>query len=503
MLDVNHNPDVISCLANLSTDEVFTSPKLANEMLDLLPSQVFSNPNTKFLDPSSKSGIFLREIAKRLNLGLAGYFPDINERLNHILTKQIYGIALTELTGLLSRRSLYCSRTANGEYSICSQFSDAQGNIYYDYTEHKWSGEKCTICGANKQQYDREAGYENHAYGFTHKSVREIFGDMNFDVIIGNPPYHLSDSGDSTGSSPIYQTFVEQAIALEPKYVCMVIPSRWFAGGKGLDKFRDRMLNDDRISHLRDFPITADVFPGLKVIGGVCYFLWDRDHKGTCEIKTSMKNVEDVSFRQLNQFDIFVRFNKGVSILEKVLRISKTHNFSMMKEFVSTQKPFGLRTYEKPSGTGTVNLFAFRSQGLVEAEKITKNKELVPKWKVLLSMGYGEGGETREYPRMITGKPIIAPPPSACTETYIVISSFDEEVHARNLASYLRTKFARFLIGLRKNTQHITSDRFAFLPFVSMEKPWLDNDLFNFFELSDEEIEFIDLLIRTMDSDDG
>lgn len=503
MLEVNHNPDVISCLANLSTDEVFTSPKLANQMLDLLPSQIFSDPNTKFLDPSTKSGIFLREIAIRLNQGLSEHIPNINDRLNHILTKQIYGIALTELTSMLSRRSLYCSKTANGEYSICGEFQDEAGNIFYEFTEHKWSGSRCTICGANKQQYSRGIGFENHAYSFTHKNMKEIYKNMQFDVIIGNPPYHLSDSGDSTGSSPIYQTFVEQAIDLEPKYVCMVIPSRWFAGGKGLDKFRGRMLSDQRLSHLHDFPITADVFPGLKVIGGVCYFLWDRDHQGKCEVKTSMKNVDDIASRHLDQFDIFVRFNKGVSILEKVIRISKKLNLPMMNTSVSTQKPFGLRTYEKPSGNGAVTLFANKSQGLIEAEKITKNIDLIAKWKVLLSMGYGEGGETREYPRMITGKPIVAPPPSACTETYIVISSFNDEASANNLAAYLRTKFARFLIGLRKNTQHITSDRFAFLPTVSFDKSWSDEELFRFFELTDEEIKFIDLLIRPMEHSDG
>jgi site-specific DNA-methyltransferase (adenine-specific) len=503
MLEMKHNPDVISCLANLSTDEVFTPPKLANEMLDLLPSDIFSDPKIKFLDPSSKSGIFLREIAKRLDNGLKTHFPNTQDRLNHIFTNQIYGIALTELTGLLSRRSLYCSKTANGEFSICDKFSDSHGNILLMNTEHDWAGDKCTICGANKSQYDRGAGFENHAYTFTHKDSKEIFGNMQFDVIIGNPPYHLSDSGDSTGSSPIYQTFVQQAMKLEPKYLCMVIPSRWFAGGKGLDKFRDKMLHDKRISHICDYPITADVFPGLKVIGGVCYFLWDRDHQGKCEIKTNMKNVEDIASRDLDQFDIFVRFNKGVSILEKVLRISEKHKFQMIKETVSAQKPFGLRTYEKPSGRGGVNLFANRAQGLIEEEKITRNNHLIKKWKVLLSMGYGEGGETREYPRMITGKPIVAPPPSACTETYIVISAYDDEKSAKNLASYLRTKFARFLIGLRKNTQHITSDRFAFLPSIPMTKTWSDEALFHFFEITQEEQDFIDLLIRPMENSDG
>ncbi|MDC0649877.1 Eco57I restriction-modification methylase domain-containing protein [Alphaproteobacteria bacterium] len=503
MLNPNYNPDVITCLANLSTDEVFTSPSLANKMLDVLPKKLFLSPETTFLDPGTKSGVFLREIAKRLDHGLREKIPNKKQRINHILTKQIFGIALTDLTGLLSRRSLYCSKTANGEFSICDEFTDKQGNIFFEFTEHEWSKDRCLICGANKEQYDRGPGYENHAYRFIHDKRSGVKNNMQFDVIIGNPPYHISDSGESTGASPIYQTFVERAIQLNPKYVCMIIPSRWFAGGKGLDKFRNFMLSSKKLSHLVDYPITADVFPGLKVIGGVCYFLWDRDHSGPCEVSTKMQNIEDSATRDLDQFDIFVRFNKGVSILEKVLKISKQNSFQMLNEVVSTQKPFGLRTFEKPSGKGDILLFANKSQGFIERAKITKNNHLIPKWKVLLSMGYGEGGETRPYPRKITGTPIVAAPQSACTETYLVVNSFDREDYAVNFASFLRTRFARFLIGLRKNTQHITSDRFAFVPSLPMNEQWSEEKLFKFFKITSEELDFVNLLIRPMDDENG
>ncbi len=503
MIDVRHNPDVITCLANLSTDEVFTPPNVVNQMLNALPKKIFSNPETRFLDPATKSGVFLREIAKRLDQNLVEIIPSKKERLNHIFTKQLFGVALTELTALLARRSLYCSKFANGKYSICDDFVDPSGNIAFERNNHIWEKGRCLICGANQDQYDRGLEMENHAYGFIHDDKYRNNGKMQFDVIIGNPPYHISDSGDSTGSSPVYQHFVEQSIKLNPKYVCMIIPARWYAGGKGLDKFRDQMLSDKRISNLTDYPITADVFPGLKVIGGVCYFLWDRDYEGLCSVNTRMKQIDDKMSRSLNEFDTFVRFNKGIAILQKVQKVQEKNNIGNLGTSVSTQKPFGLRTFERPTDDGEVYLYANRSKGLIQKEKITKNQHLIGKWKVFLSMAYGEGGETREYPRMIIGKPIVAAPPSACTETYLVIDSFDGKKKAENLSAFLTTKFARFLVGLRKNTQHITSDRFAFVPKLPMDKKWDDQELQKYFGLTTEEISFIDLLVRPMEDTDA
>jgi site-specific DNA-methyltransferase (adenine-specific) len=492
---VNYNPDIISCLANLSTDEVFTSPQLANEVLDLLPSELWQDPNSTFLDPSCKSGVFLREIAKRLIHGLEISIPNLQQRLNHIFTQQIYGIALTEITSLVSRRSIYCSRLSNSEYSICKSFNDVDGNVRFGRVEHTWIQNQCLFCKANKSVYERGDELESHAYEFIHrKDPKDIF-NMKFDVIIGNPPYHLSDSGESTGSSPIYQLFVQQAKKLAPRYLAMIIPSRWFAGGKGLDEFRSEMLNDERISKLVDYPITADVFPGLKVIGGVCYFLWEANHKGHCKVSTKMNGIVDTMSRPLNKYDTFVRFNKAISIIEKV-ELKKYDSFF---ENVSTQKPFGLRTYEQPTGRGSITLYANKKVGKIEKTAITKNKDLIEKWKVFISMGYGEGGETREYPRMILGKPIVASPGSACTETYLVVGAFDTEEEANNLDNYLRSKFVRFLVGLRKNTQHITRDRFKFVPNLSMNKKWTDAKLYKHFNISNEEIEFIDAIIRPMD----
>ncbi len=499
MLNISYNPDVLSCLANLSNDEVFTPPNLANQILDLLPPELFTNKETKFLDPVCKSGVFLREIAKRLIAGLEAEIPDLQTRINHIFKHQLFGIAITELTSLLSRRSIYCSKRANSKYAIGEGFTNEQGNIIFETNKHTWKKGKCTFCGASQEVYDRKDVLETYAYQFIHTDKPEkLFKNMKFDVIIGNPPYQLSDAGESTGASPIYHHFIEQAKKLSPRFMTMVIPSRWFAGGKGLDDFREAMLNDYRISKLVDYPIASEVFPGIKLIVGVCFFLWerDRDKNLPCNISTRMKGIEDVMSRRLNEFDTFVRFNKAIPILTKV----RQKGFSSMSEQVSRQKPFGLRTFVRSSGRGEITLYANKEIGKIEESEITSGKEMLNNWKVLTSMGYGEGGESRDYPRMIMGKPIIASPPSACTETYLVVGNYSSELEAKNLASYLRTRFLRFLVALRKNTQHITKERFSFVPLLPMTETWTDEKLYKKYGITAEEIAFIESLIRPMET---
>lgn len=506
------NPDVLTCIANLSNDEVFTPPHLANRMLDTIAeawatnnkgANIWTDKSVRFLDPCTKSGVFLREITSRLTKGLETEIPDLEKRVNHILTKQVFGIGITQITALLARRSVYCSKYANGEHSIAKSFLNKDGNIWFKRMEHLWVDSKCEFCGAPKAILDRESELENYAYAFIHtKNIKarlaELFGgNMQFDVIIGNPPYQLSDAGESTGSSPIYHLFIEAAKKLEPRFISMVIPARWFAGGKGLDEFRNTMLKDKRLSHLVDFPIASDVFPGVKVNGGICYFLWDRDRNGLCKVTTTMKGLEDTADRRLDQYDTLVRFNQAIPILEKVM----VKKYESLSGQVSRQKPFGLRTFARPSGKGGVTLFANNSVGKIQKDEITVGKEMIDSWKVLTSMGYGEGGEARDYPRMIMGKPIVASPPSACTETYIVIGAYKTEAEAKNLASYLHTRFLRFLVALRKNTQHITQDRFAFVPSLPMTKEWTDKKLYAHFGISPDEIQFIEKIVRPMDVD--
>jgi site-specific DNA-methyltransferase (adenine-specific) len=379
----SYNPDVLSCLANLSSDEVFTPPALANRMLDLLPTELWSDKKTKFLDPGCKSGVFLRESAKRLDKGLEVEIPDRQKRLNHIFTNQLFGIATTELTGLLSRRSVYCSKTANGRYSICDKFSNSDGNIRFKRLEHTWKDGRCPFCGANQEDYARGKELETHAYEFIHTESDEEVFPMKFDVIVGNPPYQLSDGGHGASASPIYHKFIESAINLAPRYIVMITPSRWFVGGKGLDEFRKRMLGESRLRNLVDYPKLYDGFPGVKIRGGVSYFLWDRDYDGPCTVQT-MWDGEPLGppmQRLLDTYDVLIRRNEAVSILQKV-RAYRTRGRpeQTLAERVSSQKPFGFRTFfhgaESPKGLDDpIKLYGSQRVSWVERADIQKNQD--------------------------------------------------------------------------------------------------------------------------------
>lgn len=492
-----YNPDVLTCLANLSNDEVFTPPEVANRMLDMLPEELWHDSSATFLDPACKSGVFLREIAKRLIEGLKEEIPDLQERIDHIFHKQLYGIAITELTSLLSRRSVYCSKYPNSKYSI-TLFEDTSGNIRYKRIPHRWQNGKCLFCGASKSEYERGDELETHAYEWIHTIKPEEIFKMKFDVIIGNPPYQMNDGGNKASAKPIYHLFVEQAKKLKPRYMTMIIPARWYAGGKGLDDFRNEMLNDRHIRHLTDYFDSTECFPGVDISGGICYFLWDRDTVSDCLIESHLASKTSEMVRPLIEKNTtsFIRFNEAVTILHKVMQYGE----ESMSEKISSRKPFGLdttvRISEKKTSSDMIGVFAYPHNGYISRSKITQNSQWINKVKVCISYAYGERGE---FPYLVLGKPFVAEKGTCCTETYLVVATFDEKNQAKNLTSYMTTKFFRFLVLLRKNTQHATKGVYQFVPMQDFSKPWTDEELYAKYGLTDEEITFIESMIKPME----
>lgn len=504
-----HVPDILDVIAALSSDAIPTPPKLARALLDILPDEVWTNPNYKWLDPATKSGSILREVARRLMDGLGEWEPDPTKRADHILRNMLYGCGITQVHGEMTRRSVYVSRDASSEFSVV-HFDDSDGNIPFVPAEHDYAVSKsgdangpCKVCRA-PVVLERGASRENYAYAFIHGAYpTEGMKHMQFDVIVGNPPYQTGDKkNDDDRAAPIYQYFIEQAIALQPKYVAMIVPSRWFTGGFGLDKFRERMLNDRRLRTIVDNPKVFDCFPGVKIQGGVNYFLWDRDYEGDCEVSTRIDGqvLSSVTRDIRDGHGILIRDNRAAGIIEKV---RSKHKGAWCDEVCGPQMPFGqMRTNftgDRPEqGPGDIPLVFSNRVGYVEPAVIEKNMEQVGKWKVLLPKAFGDTTQdTSGIPNFtVIGEPIALAPGSACTQTYIVAGTFKTRKETENYAHFLTTKFVRFLILQRKTTQDIYSDRFKFVPLLDMKQQWTDTDLYAYFGVTKDEAAYIEASIK-------
>lgn len=513
-LEELHKPDILDCISHLSSDEVFTPPKLVNQILDMLPQELFKSSDTKFLDPCCKSGVFLREIAKRLIEGLKDEIPDLEKRVDHIFKNQLFGLAITDLTALLSRRSVYCSKDASKEYSV-THFDNPEGNIEYKRTYHIWFKDKCMMCGASKSEYDRGEEYETHAYSFIHtdeqrnSALFKRLKEMKFDVIIGNPPYQLSDGGNAASAKPLYHLFVEQAKKLNPRYITMIIPSRWMTGGKGLEKFRDKMIHDKSIIKLYDFIDSKDCFSGVDIKGGVCYFLWSRDEKKECEIYTHSSYGTFYSKRFLveGNDDIYIRDSRMISIRNKA---NQYHEPSFMIK-VSPRKPYGLSgdtfinpaKYNLPPLSDTPYSDGYTVIGLERLKRVKKyipkdyplpKKEGLDKYKIFVTRNYG-CGEVGDVP----ATPVLATPGELCTETFVQIGPFETEKEMLNCYSYFKTKFFRMLVGICKQDQNASQRVYKFVPLQDFNEEWTDEKLYKKYGLNQEEIDFIESMIRPME----
>ena len=316
---------------------------------------------------------------------------------------------------------------------------------------------------------------------------------MKFDVIVGNPPYQI-DSDGNTRTMPIYHRFVERALTMKPRHVLMITPSRWFSGGLGLNEYRTRMLAEKHMKKIVDYPGLFECFPGVEIKGGVSYFLWARDHHGECEVVTIRDGVASAPMtRALDEFDIFVRSNVAVPILRKVRAKSEP----TLGERVASRVPFGLqanfRRYKTSPFTDAVKIYGNKFVGYAERSEITKNPGWVDEWKALIPKATDGHGR---IPAIVTPRAVLAAPGEACTDTYLVMGHSASEEEIRNLAVYLSTKFARFLIHLRKVTQDNKPATFAFVPDLSMDRAWTDEELCARYGLTADEIAYIESEIK-------
>lgn len=485
-------PDILECIANLSNDEVFTLPHLTNNILDLLPQEVWKNPDLKFLDPACKTGIFLRECAKRLMIGLKEKIPNENKRREHIFKNMLYGIPITEITELMTRRTLYYSKSGLSKNAVI-KFNSEKGNIIYNNIKHTYKKDKCIYCGASKV-LDRGAGRESHAYQFIHKN--NIFNNMKFDVIIGNPPYQLESGGYGAQATPIYHKFIEVALELEPQYISMIIPSRWFDGGMGLSDFRKKMLKDKRFKNLIIHSDANDCFPGVEIKGGVCYFLWDKKYSGSCEVVNMLKDLEISRVkRDLNEFDTLIKFNEALSIVKKIKEKSESTVDKIAMGLNSFDLPTNFKNFKNNAFEGGVKIYFRGGVGFVNKNLVKSNSGLLDKYKVLLpKAGEGKG----IFPNYIIGKPILADKHSCCTMTYFILASFDDKKRAENFIKYSKTRFFRFLVSLKKSTQDTNKEKFSFVPDLDMSVEWTDEKLFKRYEINEEEQEFIKSIVKEM-----
>lgn len=528
-----HKPDILDCISHLSSDEVFTPPRVVNEMLDTLPQELFKSPDTKFLDPCSKSGVFLREIAKRLIEGLADKIPDLEKRLDHIFKNQLFGLAITELTALLSRRSVYCSKDASGEYSVV-HFDNPEGNIEYKKTYHLWLKDKCMMCGASKSEYDRGEELETHAYSFIHtdeqrnSALFKRLKEMKFDVIIGNPPYQLgvgNEGGNSSKAKAIYHLFVSQAIKLNPKYITMIIPSRWMTRSvEGIpDTWIDAMLNSNKFEVIHDYLNASDCFPGVSIEGGVNYFLWNRDYNSMCHYYLHKNMIgentkEHYDFLNAKGIGIIIRNIEALSIIDKIelqhpgYAQNEQKNFSGLvspKDFFTNKRTLTSSWMGYSNSKNSENSIKYYlnknihkiAYGWINAKDISKNIESAKLNKVYIPAARGGSGEADNQ---ILGVPFYGEPNSVCSQTYLVIG-YNPDLHnftkeqCENIISYIKTKFFRYLVSIKKKTQNGPRGVYQFVPFQDFNEEWTDEKLYKKYGLTQEEIDFIESMIRPME----
>ncbi|RLQ93638.1 Eco57I restriction-modification methylase domain-containing protein [Falsibacillus albus] len=487
--DESLTEDIFDYIPPQQTNQIFTPRRVVKLMVDLVAKNnpgIFSSYNVKFIDLYTKSGLYITEIVKRLNEGLKEQIPNYNERIKWILENQVYACAPSNIIYNIAKKYIF------------SDFKDISSKniVEYDLTEYAKSNT-------------------------AKRKLQELFGDENlkFDVIIGNPPYQEMDGGASASARPIYHHFVRLAKELNPELVSFIMPTRWYAGGKGLDDFRDEMLNDIHLRELHDWLTPEDIFPNTNIRGGVCYFLWDKNYDNShhlTRVVTHEKNMitnDDFRAMKIEGVDIFVRDGKAITILEKVF---PDENIETMMNYVSSRKPFGfegnfikdIKFRKSNSGLSDPIQCYGKGQkiGYVERNEVTIRPQWIDIWKVYTPRANNVGTELNDD----NLNTFVGAPKTICTESYLVIGAELglDEISCNNLSKYLTTKFARYLHGIAKGSQDATSKTFKFVPIQNFSNDsdidWsvsvheVDKQLFKKYGLSDEETSHIERRIKTM-----
>ena len=433
--------------------EVYTQPREVNAMLDLVKEESYRT-DSLFLEPACGNGNFLVEILKR-KLSISKIKEDILTSL-----RSIYAIDILEDNIAESKKRLY--------ELVKDNLTQEEAFFIMDQN---------VVCGDSLELL-------NHS----------PYIDMKFDVIIGNPPYQLNDGGHGASAMPLYHKFVQQAKKINPKYITMIIPSRWFTGGRALDSFRQEMLSDKRIKDLIDYPNASNCFPGVDIKGGVCYFLWDNNYNGLCTVRTIENGKESILKRALldDNLNCFVRYNEAIPIIQKVNQDLRD-NFS---ELISSQKPFGFRTFfvgNSEYKSGDVKIYGNKKISYIAKNQVFQNVEWIEKHKLFIPKAIGSGEISKDWV-----KPLKGYPGDICTETYVVCGPFELESEMLNAYSYIQTKFFHFMLSIKKNTQDASKRVYEGIPMQDFSKPWTDAELYEKYGLTQEEINYIEAVIRPM-----
>ena len=463
--------------------EVYTSRRVVEAMLDMVKPET-ERIDSRFLEPACGHGNFLTAILERKLDVVEKKYGRRRVEFERYCTSaagSVYGIDLLEDNVIEARERLLGILT--GRYSRL--FNAAVKCKFIESV--KFVLERNIIAGDALELTRNPAVFSEWS---------PITGEtLKFDVIIGNPPYQLNDGG-GTGSSarPIYHKFIEQAKKMNPRFMAMIIPARWYSGGKGLDEFRCSMLNDSRIRRLVDFIDSRDCFTGVDIAGGVCYFLWNRDYPGKCIVVSVRKIGKDISERALNEFETFIRDNRALEIVKRVTSQSK----SFMNSAVSSRMPFGITSNEPLRKTGDFKLISSAGIGKISKNKVSAGSDLIPKWKVMLSKTSHDhaGQPDKQGMRRVFSRIEVVGPNVVCTESYLVVGGYDTEIEAQNMCNFLKTQFCRFLVSIQVLTQNITKRKFSFVPSLDMKISWSDKKLYDMFNLSGDDIAYIDSIIR-------